>query len=281
MERLTAEDMVMLWPDEVWPQEIGCLAVLDGASLLDPDGRFRIEDVRAAVAGRLHRVPRFRQLLYRPRPGLGPPLWVDATAFDLRDHVRVLPVPAPGDEAQLLLTTEQLRLRRLDPSRPLWEMWFLPGLPENRIGLLIKIHHAMADGIAGMATIGALLDDHSRQARRTTTAMDSRGRRQRHVISLQTTCGGGLTELGRVFSKLVRPVTTLRQRAVGVARVGRVDLRQARTGDQLGPGRRTRPQPRPHPQQLGRDQADRANPRRDSERRSLGDHRRRSARTSP
>ena len=49
-------------------------------------------------------------------------------------------------------------VRRLDRSRPLWEIWLLPGFPENRIGLLIKIHHAMADGIAGLATISALLD---------------------------------------------------------------------------------------------------------------------------
>jgi hypothetical protein len=46
MERLTAEDQLMLWPDEIWPQDIGALALLDGSSLLDPDGRFRIGDVR-------------------------------------------------------------------------------------------------------------------------------------------------------------------------------------------------------------------------------------------
>ena len=39
MERLTAEDELMLWPDEIWPQDIGALAVLDGSSLLDRDGR--------------------------------------------------------------------------------------------------------------------------------------------------------------------------------------------------------------------------------------------------
>ena len=88
MERLTAEDRLMLWPDERWPQEIGALAVLDGASLLDPGGRLRIEAVRQAVEARLHLVPRFRQLLHVPRRGLGGPLWVDATAFDLADHVR-------------------------------------------------------------------------------------------------------------------------------------------------------------------------------------------------
>jgi hypothetical protein len=41
MERLTAQDLSMLWPDEVgWPQDIGALAILDGGDLLDPVGRF-------------------------------------------------------------------------------------------------------------------------------------------------------------------------------------------------------------------------------------------------
>ena len=39
MERLAAEDRLMLWPDERWPQDIGVLAILDGARLLNPDGR--------------------------------------------------------------------------------------------------------------------------------------------------------------------------------------------------------------------------------------------------
>lgn len=85
------------WPDEIWPQEIGALAVLDGG-LAGPGGRVRVEAVREVIAARLRLVPRFRQLLYVPRPGLGRPLWVDAPAFDLADHVRVVPVPAPGDE---------------------------------------------------------------------------------------------------------------------------------------------------------------------------------------
>lgn len=63
MERLTAEDQLMLWPDEIWPQDIGALAILDDSSLLDPDDRLRIEAVREAVAARLHLAPGFRQLL--------------------------------------------------------------------------------------------------------------------------------------------------------------------------------------------------------------------------
>ena len=158
MERLTAEDQLMLWPDEIWPQDIGALAVLDGSRLLDADGRFRIEAVREGVAGRLHLVPRFRQLLYVPPRRLGGPLWVDAANFDVSDHVAELRLPAPGDEAQLVRVTEQLRRRRLDRSHPLWEMWFLTGLADRRVGLFVRMHHAIADGMAGVATIAQFLD---------------------------------------------------------------------------------------------------------------------------
>ena len=158
IERLTAEDRLMLWPDDLWPQEIGALAVLDGDRLLDPDGQCFVEAVRQVVAARLHLVPRLRQVLRVPRWGLGGPFWTDAQEFELRDHVRVMEVPAPGDEAALLATAERLRRRRLDRSRPLWELWLLTGLLDRRLGMYVKIHHALGDGIAAVATLAAVLD---------------------------------------------------------------------------------------------------------------------------
>ena len=158
IERLTAEDEVMLWPDQIWPQDIGALAVLDGNNLLDPDGRFRIEAVTEMVTGRLHLVPRFRQLLYLPPRRLGGPLWVDSPTFNVGDHIQVVPLASPGDEAQLLAAVEHVRRVRLDRSRPLWDMWFLPGLAEGRIGLFVRMHHSLADGMAGLAAISTFLD---------------------------------------------------------------------------------------------------------------------------
>jgi diacylglycerol O-acyltransferase / wax synthase len=159
MERLSANDLFALWWDDFgWPGDIGALAILDGTSLLDRDGRFRIEAVRAVIGSRLHLLPRFRQLLVRPPQGLGWPVWVDAPSFELADHVGVVPLPAPGDQAQLLLACERLRRRRLNPARPRWEAWFLPGLAGGRVGLFLRMHHAMADGVAGVAAFGALLD---------------------------------------------------------------------------------------------------------------------------
>src|SRR5829696_3910112 len=159
LERLTASDLfLLLWDDYGWSGDIGGLAILDGTSLLDRDGHLRIEAVRRQLEPRLHLVPRFRQRLYRPRRGLGWPLWVDAPSFDLADHIRVHPLAAPGDEAQLLQACAELARRRLDPARPLWELWLLPGLPQGRVGLFVKLHHAFADGMSGVAAFGALLD---------------------------------------------------------------------------------------------------------------------------
>lgn len=119
LERLTASDIfLLLWDDYGWSTDIGGLAILDGAGLLDRDGRVRIEAVRRQLEPRLHLVPRFRQLLYRPRLGLGWPLWVDAPSFDLADHIRVHTLAAPGDQAQLLQACQDLaRRRHASPAR--------------------------------------------------------------------------------------------------------------------------------------------------------------------
>ena len=120
LERLTASDLfLLLWEDYGWCTDIGGLAILDGTSLLDDEGRVRADAVRRHLEPRLHSVPRFRQLLYRPRLGLGWPLGVDASSFDLADHIRVHPLAAPGDQGQLLQACQQLARRPFDPARPL------------------------------------------------------------------------------------------------------------------------------------------------------------------
>lgn len=158
IERLSAEDALMLWPDAAWPQDIGALIFLDASPLCDQDGRFRVDGVCRAVAARLHLVPRFRQLLHVPPPELGGPLWIDAPAFDLENHVTVSRLPTPGDEAQLLLAVESARSQRLEHSRPLWEMRFFPGMADGRVALFWRMQHALADGMAGVATMAAFLD---------------------------------------------------------------------------------------------------------------------------
>jgi diacylglycerol O-acyltransferase / wax synthase len=158
IDRLSTLDRFMRGVSATWPQDIGALAILDGPTLFDADGRFRLDAVRAVIDRRLHVAPRFRQIVVEPRRGLGGPYWADASRVDLSDHVRELHLEPPFEDDRLTAAVEELVARRLDLSRPLWEMWFLTGLPHRRVGLFVKIHHSVADGMAAMATVMTFLD---------------------------------------------------------------------------------------------------------------------------
>jgi len=210
VDRLTAEDVLMLQADGVWPQDVGALAIFEGAGLFASADAFPIDAVRHAIAARLHLVPRFRQLIHVPRRGLGGPLWVDAERFDLREHVRIRPLPAGAGEAELLDLTEQLRARRLDRSRPLWEMWFMPGLSEGRVGLFVRLHHAIADGRAAMSILGAFMDAESVMPEADAHPWKPSPTPEPAVLlfdNLLRRLGG----LGRSISVLARPVPLIRQ----------------------------------------------------------------------
>ncbi len=158
-ERLTAADTVFLrveTPHE--PQHVGSLSVLEGASLRDADGRIRIDDLRAHVARRIHRVQRMRQRIMEVPYGQGRPVWVDDEHFDIDYHVRLTALPRPGDEDQLAALMSRLQSLPLDRTRPLWEMWFVDGLADDDVALILKIHHALGDGIANVDLAFALVD---------------------------------------------------------------------------------------------------------------------------
>lgn len=159
LERLSPLDVSNLRvEDHGLPMHVAALGILDGASLVDASGQLRLNAMCAAVEQRLHLAPRLRQVLFRPRFGLGPPIWADDARFDIRQHVRTRVLPAPGGEAELLDMCAWLNEQPLDRTRPLWEIWLLTGLPDRKVGLLIRLHHVVADGLAAMAMIGALLE---------------------------------------------------------------------------------------------------------------------------
>jgi diacylglycerol O-acyltransferase len=158
-ERLTAADAVFLrieTPHE--PQHVGSLSVLDGVPLRAVDGRIRFDELREHVARRTVRVPRLRQRIMEVPYGQGRPVWVDDEHFDIDYHVRLTALPRPGDERQLAALMGRLQSLPLDRSRPLWEMWFVDGLADDRVALIIKTHHALGDGIANVDLALALVD---------------------------------------------------------------------------------------------------------------------------
>ena len=158
-ERMTAADAVFLrleTPHE--PQHVGSLSLFDGAPLRADDGAVRIDELRAHVDRRLHRVPRLRQCVMEVPFRQGRPVWVDDEQFDLDYHVRLTSLPRPGGRSQLLDLMSRVQAIPLDRDRPLWEMWFVDGCEDDRVGLILKTHHALGDGIANVDLALALVD---------------------------------------------------------------------------------------------------------------------------
>jgi diacylglycerol O-acyltransferase len=151
-DRLTAVDAAFLAQEgQNSHMHIGAVALFEG-----PPPAYR--DFCNHIRSRLHLVPRYRQKLAIPPLETGRPLWVDDPAFNLDFHVRHTALPAPGSEEQLRALAARIHSQRLDRERPLWELWLVQGLEDNRFALISKTHHAVVDGVSGMDLATVMFD---------------------------------------------------------------------------------------------------------------------------
>ena len=86
------------------------------------------------------------------------PWWIDDQEFDLDYHVRHIGLAPPGGADQLTEQVARIVGRRMDRSRPLWEVYVIEGLADGRWALLTKTHHATIDGAAGVILLNMLTD---------------------------------------------------------------------------------------------------------------------------
>lgn len=149
MELLRPQDAFFLYTETPRVQQhVGGLAVLDPSRRAG--GPLRPDDLTELLAGRLHRLPRLRQRLAMPPLGLARAAWVDDDAFDVGWHVRRSLLPPPGGWDQLCALAEAVMAQPLDRSRPLWELYLVDGLDDGSQAVLLKLHHAIADGLGAM-----------------------------------------------------------------------------------------------------------------------------------
>jgi WS/DGAT/MGAT family acyltransferase len=117
------------------------------------------EALRVKVAGRLGRVPRFRQRLAFPPLRLAEPSWVDDPEFDLTRHVTALGEPGvPMSLVSFADFTDAVLSQPLDRDRPLWHIYLVPLLEDGRTGLVFKMHHALVDGKSAVELALLLFD---------------------------------------------------------------------------------------------------------------------------
>jgi WS/DGAT/MGAT family acyltransferase len=134
------------------PMHIGGVSIFEG-----PAPPF--EGLEEMVLSKLDGVPRYRQKVRFVPLGLGRPVWVDDPHFNLGYHLRHSALPRPGTDDVLRRTAARIFAQHLDRTKPLWEIWMVEGLSENRWALLSKVHHCMVDGVSATDLMTVMFDD--------------------------------------------------------------------------------------------------------------------------
>lgn len=122
------------------------------------DRTFGVDDFRKVLHGRLYKLDPFRYQLIDIPFKFHHPMWRENCDVDLDYHVRPWRLPAPGGRRELDEAIGAIASTPLDRSRPLWEMYFVEGLANDRIAVVGKIHHALADGIASANLLARGMD---------------------------------------------------------------------------------------------------------------------------
>jgi WS/DGAT/MGAT family acyltransferase len=154
MRRLSGVDADMLYVETpACHMHVAALLVIDPSTAQDG---FDFDSWRALLARQIEHLPPLRERLVEVPFGIDRPLWIEDADFDLDRHLRHAAVPAPGGDRELAALSGELLSHKLDRSGPLWEMWFIDGLAGGRVGVLTKLHHACADGMAGAMMMGRM-----------------------------------------------------------------------------------------------------------------------------
>jgi len=118
--------------------------------------------LRARIDRATSLIPRFRQRVLSPPFRLGPPRWSVEPTFDLDFHLRRTRLAAPGTERTLFDALQPMASAGFDRARPLWEFTLIEGLYDadgtERAAFAMKVHHAVTDGVGGMALLALLVD---------------------------------------------------------------------------------------------------------------------------
>ena len=121
------------------------------------EGQVSFDDCVQFVASKLPLIPRYLKRVVPEPFGLGLPSWEYDREFDLRNHVREVTLKN-GTDAELKAVAAKLFGEVMDRRHPLWDMTFVRGLKGNHTGLIMRLHHCLADGIAGVGLMNVIFD---------------------------------------------------------------------------------------------------------------------------
>lgn len=149
-DRLSWGDTVFLHLErEGMPLNVASICVFEGGIPFDSCVQF--------IESKLPSLPRYFKRVVPAPFGLGLPSWEYDPEFELTRHVREVTLKH-GTDIELRALAAKLFGTVMDRRHPLWDMTVVRGLKGNRTGMIFRLHHCLADGIAGVGILNALLD---------------------------------------------------------------------------------------------------------------------------
>jgi diacylglycerol O-acyltransferase / wax synthase len=150
------------------------------------------------------------------------PMWVENPDIDLDYHLRQATVTAPGERRELDQLIGAIASTPLDRSRPVWQMYVVDGLADNRIAIIHKVHHVLADGVASA----------NQMAKAIQTEAPSAPLASMHAAETSLTRASLLKAAGRDHIGLIRKLPRLvSETATGMSRVRRRSKERGRHPD--------------------------------------------------
>jgi diacylglycerol O-acyltransferase len=155
MQRLSGSDALFLSLETPsWHQHIAGMTILDPSDCDD----FSFAKAVERIDERMDLTPKFRWKLKTVPLDLDRPVWIEDTDFDLHRHIRRVGVPRPGGRHEVAEMLSEIMAYPLDRSIPLWQWWYLEGLSNDKVAMVLKFHHCLLDGVSGASLATVLMD---------------------------------------------------------------------------------------------------------------------------
>jgi len=137
---------------------------LNVASVCIFDGEVSFRSFSQSVESKLPLLPRYLKRVVAPPFNIGLPSWEYDPTFDLRNHLNEVHLKH-GSETELKSVAGKLFSKVMNRNHPLWDLTLVHGLKSSRTALIARLHHCLADGIAGVGIMNVLLDTNPKAAR--------------------------------------------------------------------------------------------------------------------
>lgn len=150
MEQLSGLDAAFVHQDSArTPMHVSAILIYDASR-----HRLGMDHLRKLVTERLWQEPLFQRKLQRVTFDVDTPYWIPTGKTDWRYHLAESDLPGDNSWASFHHLVERVHSRRMDLTRPLWQLHLVnglddaPGLPRQCQAVILKAHHAAIDGIS-------------------------------------------------------------------------------------------------------------------------------------